>query len=291
MGPSGGGKTKSALRLATGIQRVSGGDIFVVDTEARRSLHYADEFKFRHVEFGAPFAPLDYLAAIEHCVKKGAGVIVVDSMSHEHEGPGGVLEMHEAEVQKLSKGDRDKANNVKMLAWSKPKSERRRLINSILQMKTNFIFCFRAKEKAKMPERGSKEQPGSRGFMPIAGEEFIYEMAACALLPPNSEGIPRWMTQHPEGEGLMIKIPGQFYDILNPKGQSAQLSEDIGEAMAQWSAGVMGDPQEVLDAISIAETVQQLRAVATANARKQWSDDDHKRIKAAIELRKAEIAP
>lgn len=79
MGPSGGGKTYSALRLATGIQRVSGGEIFVVDTEARRALHYADRFRFRHLAFAPPFGSLDYLAAIEHCAKKGAGVVIVDS--------------------------------------------------------------------------------------------------------------------------------------------------------------------------------------------------------------------
>jgi len=96
--PSGAGKTYSALRLATGIQRVVGGEIFVVDTESRRALHYAEQFKFKHVQFNAPFGPLDYLAAIEHCVREGAKTIVVDSLSHEHEGPGGVLEMHEQEI-------------------------------------------------------------------------------------------------------------------------------------------------------------------------------------------------
>lgn len=58
-GPSGGGKTFSALRLASGMQRVSGGDVYVVDTESKRALHYADKFKFRHLEFTAPFGPLD----------------------------------------------------------------------------------------------------------------------------------------------------------------------------------------------------------------------------------------
>ncbi len=38
MGPSGGGKTYSALRLAKGIQSVAGGDIYMIDTEARRGL-------------------------------------------------------------------------------------------------------------------------------------------------------------------------------------------------------------------------------------------------------------
>ena len=165
MGPSGGGKTFSALRLGTGMQRVSGGEIFVIDTEARRALHYADRFRFRHVVFEAPFSPLDYLAAIEHCVKRGAKTIIVDSMSHEHEGPGGVLEMHAAEVKRMAGGDTGKAERVKMLAWAKPKADRRRMINSILQVPCNFIFCFRAKEKLKI-ERGKEPEP--RGFMPLA---------------------------------------------------------------------------------------------------------------------------
>src|SRR5580698_6102572 len=88
MGPSGGGKTYSALRLATGIQEIAGGDIGVIDTEAKRALHYADFFKFQHLEFGAPFGSLDYLAAIRHFVDKGVKTIVVDSMTHEHSGVG-----------------------------------------------------------------------------------------------------------------------------------------------------------------------------------------------------------
>ena len=63
-GPSGSGKTYSALELATGIQSVTGGDIHVIDTEARRALHYADRFTFRHVQFDAPFASLDYVGSI-----------------------------------------------------------------------------------------------------------------------------------------------------------------------------------------------------------------------------------
>ena len=92
MGPSGSGKTYSALRLATGIQEVTGGDIYALDTEARRMLHYADRFRFQHVPFAAPFGSLDYLAALRFCVGQGGKTIIVDSMSHEHEGPGGLLD-------------------------------------------------------------------------------------------------------------------------------------------------------------------------------------------------------
>lgn len=230
VGPSGSGKTYSALRLATGIQRVTGGDIFVVDTEAKRALHYADKFRFRHLEFGAPFGPLDYLAAIEHCAKKGAKVIVVDSTSHEHEGPGGVLEMHEAEMQRMSRGNPDKAEKVKMLAWQRPKSERRRLLNTILQMPVSMVFCFRAKEKLKIiPGR----EPERQGWMPIAGEEFVFEMTANILLPPGSDGVPEWKPAE-VGSRSIVKLPAQFRQLFS---QAAPLSEEIGEAMARWAAG------------------------------------------------------
>ena len=167
VGPSGGGKTMSALRLATGVQRVTGGEIFVIDTEARRSLHYAKDFKFRHVPFSAPFGPLDYLAAIEHCVRRGAKVVIVDSMSHEHEGPGGVLESHAVETKRLAAAWKVTEKAAQMSAWAKPKGERRRMINSILQMPVSAIFCFRAKEKIKIV-KGKDPEP--LGFMPIAGE-------------------------------------------------------------------------------------------------------------------------
>jgi energy-coupling factor transporter ATP-binding protein EcfA2 len=241
VGPSGGGKTYSALRVATGIQRVTGGDIFVIDTESRRSLHYANQFKFRHVPFSAPFGPLDYLAAVEYCVKKGAKVIVVDSMSHEHEGPGGVLEQHSAEVDRLAGGDKNKAERVKMLAWSAPKQARRRMINTILQMPVSSIFCFRAKEKIKIE---SGQEPKPLGFMPIAGEEFIYEMTLNCLLLPKAGGVPTWQSREP-GELATMKLPAQFQQLFS---EAMPLSEDIGESMARWAEGGALSPFDKLAA-------------------------------------------
>lgn len=234
VGASGSGKTFSALRLATGIQRVSGGDIFGIDTEARRMLHYSDDFKFRHLEFKAPFGSLDYLAAIEHCYAKGAKTIIVDSTSHEHDGPGGVLESHESEMERLSKGNEAKRGSFTFLAWQKPKAERRRMINTILQMPVNLIFCFRAKDKMKPKGGGaSGNDPLKLGWMPIAGEEFVYEMTANVLLYPNGGGVPVWAPAE-SGEKVMIKLPRQFESIFV---DGEPLSEDVGEKLARWAAG------------------------------------------------------
>ena len=239
VGPSSGGKTVSALELAHGIQLVNGGDIGAIDTESKRMLHYADmpsfsdkskTFKFKHLPFGTPFSPLDYLAAIEHFYKKGIKTIIIDSMSHEHDGAGGVLEMHESELDRIAGNDWDKRNRASMLAWAKPKAERRQLINAILQYDVNFIFCFRAKEKVKMiPGR----PPETRGWQPIAGEEFVFEMTLNCLLPPGVNGVPEWEPEE-KAERQMIKLPAQFKNILTP---GKPLSIDIGRQLALWAEG------------------------------------------------------
>jgi ABC-type dipeptide/oligopeptide/nickel transport system ATPase subunit len=231
MGPSGSGKTYTALTLAEGIRSITGGDIYGIDTEARRMLHYADQFKFRHIQFDPPFGSFDYLAAIRHCVNKGAKVIVVDSMSHEHIGPGGYLLTQDAEVQRMAGDDYAKRERVKMAAWIKPASLRQQMITGILQMNVNFIFCFRAKEKTKPKKGGGIEE---MGFMPIAGEELLFEMTVNCLLPPKSNGAPQWRSDH-VGEKLMMKLPARFANIF-PEGKS--LDMETGRALAQWASGV-----------------------------------------------------
>jgi ABC-type oligopeptide transport system ATPase subunit len=229
-GPSGGGKTFSALRLATGIQSVTGGEIMVVDTEAKRALHYADKFKFQHVEFKAPFGSLDYLDVLTWSVhKKGAKIVVVDSMSHEHEGPGGYLDLHETELERKSGGDPDKAERVKWGAWALPAANRRALINGMLQLPASFVFCYRAKEKTTKEGKEIVQL----GFMPIAGDEFLFEMTVSALLLPNAGGVPTWKPEEP-GSAVMVKQPGQFKELFATR---EPLSEAHGRAIAEWARG------------------------------------------------------
>lgn len=288
--PSGAGKTFSALRLASGIQRVAGGEIFVLDTESRRSLHYADRFKFQHTPFGSPFGPLDYLAGIEHCIAKGAKTIIIDSASHEHEGPGGVLEIHEQEITRMMAAWNTSREKVQLGAWAKPKQERRRLINTLLQLPCNFILCFRAKEKLKV-EKG--KEPKEQGWMPIAGDEWIYEMTLNCLLLPNAGGVPTW---NPEGEGSqkIVKIPEQFRPLLLEKYLGQPLSEDIGQALALWAAGEAAnasdaDCDSAIASIRAAASQDALKKVAAGLRSKAWNDSQRERIAGALEARKAEL--
>lgn len=243
-GPSGGGKTFSALRLATGIQRVAGGKVAVIDTESKRALHYAESFAFHHIPFDAPFGPLDYREAIAFAIEQGAHTVVIDSMSHEHEGVGGVLEQHEAEVERLVRAWKGATeSSVTFPAWAKPKAARRALLNYILQVNVNLICCFRAKQKLQLPTKQQKadgqRDPIALGWMPIAGPEYAYEMTALGVLPPGAKGVPNWKPPEP-GSEMVTKRPQQFEAILQ---QGKSLSEDMGEQMALWAAG-KAKPQE-----------------------------------------------
>lgn len=234
VGPSGSGKTFTALRLAMGMQKVTPGPILFIDTENRRGLHYADNFQFKHMDFGAPFASLDYLAAMQEADRLKPSVIIVDSMSHEHEGPGGLVDFQAKELDRMAGEDWGKRERMQMLAWQKPKAARRQLLQGITRLNANVILCFRAGEKSK-PQKNDKGKTEivEQGFTPIAGPDFVYEMTCCALLRAGARGVPTWASDKP-GEHAAIKLPGQFRDLF-PSGEA--IGEAQGEALARWAVG------------------------------------------------------
>lgn len=225
-GPSRGGKTYSALRIATGMR--NGRPIFFIDTETSKALQYADKFEFMHYNLEAPFTPERYLEAITAAKDAGAGVIIVDSMSHEHEGPGGILEQHETELQRMAGDDWGKRERVKFTAWIKPKAAHNRFVNSVLQIDAHMIFCFRAKDKLAMTKNAAgKNEPVSMGWQPICADRFEYEMTSMLVLPESANGIPDLGAK---ASGLRAPL-----DEMIQAGQ--QLDEQLGQKLAAWAIG------------------------------------------------------
>jgi hypothetical protein len=116
------------------------------------------------------------------------------------------------------------------------------MLNTILQFNCNFIFCHRAKQKldwnAIDKATGKKLPPQPLGFMPIGDESWMFEMTMQCLLMPGCKGVPTWNPEMP-GEKESIKMPGFFEKAF---AGSPQLSEDLGEVMARWSAGTAQTP-------------------------------------------------
>jgi hypothetical protein len=232
-GGTGSGKTVSAMRLATGL---SGGKRFaVIDTENGRALHHADNFDFDCGQLRAPFSPMAYMEAIEAADAAGYPVIIVDSASHEHAGEGGLLDMHESELERLAGSDYKRREQCKMTAWIRPKGDHRRFVQKLLQVKAHLILCFRAeskievvKEDGKMKVVPKKSLVGLDGWVPICEKNLPFEATASFLLIADQPGIP-----HP------IKLP----DVLKPYFPPGKpIDEEAGRRVAAWAAGATDKP-------------------------------------------------
>jgi len=224
IGPPGGGKTLSSLKIAKGIQSVRGGDIVVIDTEGGRSRKYNDQIPFKIVEM-ANGRSNDFLDAIRAQLPSNPAAIVVDSMSDEHES---YLEWHDEMVPKMG--------NNEWAAWAKPKAARKQLISGILKIKTPLIFTFRAREKTKQnpdPNAKRNEKIINIGWQPVAPLEIVHTLDLTCILPPRADGVPVWKSDK-IGEDFIIKLPNYLAPFIHA---GEPLSEQMGAAFARWAKG------------------------------------------------------
>lgn len=221
-GASGSGKTYSALRLAKGMAPT--GKIAFIDTEARRGLHYADDFDFIHADMRPPFAPVRFVEAIRAAEAAGAEVVVIDSFSMEYDGEGGIMDW----------ADRLQSDGVKgPAAWKDPKAAHKKLMNALLQCRASIIFCLRADEKIEILRENGKTVVRPLGWMPICEKRFMFEMTASFTLTPDRPGIPHFDLPHK----LQRQHRGMFTD-------QEPISEDSGRALAEWAAGGSPPPSD-----------------------------------------------
>ncbi|HKV10737.1 MAG TPA: ATP-binding protein [Thermoanaerobaculia bacterium] len=248
-GPSFSGKSYSAGEIATGIQRVYGGQIYWVDTENDRALELharrGGPFTFRHVPFPQPQSPGEYEAVLDFCLKKeDCGVIIFDTMTHEHIA---LLNMMEDYMERKGVGDDwEKRDRLIWASQVVPKGQRKRLNERIAfgahrpdGRKVPIILLYRAQDKTK-PGKSKKEggdgKPVHKGWQAETTSDLPYYMTARFLLPPGSDGHPN-LSPDTEWERLAIKNPQQFRGWFKP---GFQLNRDIGEKLARWAMGTEG---------------------------------------------------
>lgn len=225
-GPSGGGKTMSALLLARGLVGPSG-RIVGVDTESGRMSLFADVIPggFSVIDLAEPFSPSRYQAAIE-AAEAGADCVVVDSLTHGWDGPMGVLDMHEKELDRMAGDNWGKREQCKMTAWIKPKMEQKRFVQRLLRLKCPLICCLRAQEKTHIQKnaQGKAEVYTDEFTSPIYDPRFIFELTI------NGEVYSR------DGVGGFVHWTKITHPGVRPilPGEGKQIDVAFGERLAQW---------------------------------------------------------
>ena len=173
-GPSGAGKTLSALLLAYGITN-DWSKIALIDTEHGRAKFYANRSDFETGEFlyqemSAPYSPDRYIAMVNEGAEAVGedGVVIVDSFSHAWDNEGGVLDIKE----NIEGGNGKKSFS----AWAEAGKIQNNLVNSILSVNCHMIITLRTKMAYAMEQNDNgKTVPVKIGLAPVQRENTEYE--------------------------------------------------------------------------------------------------------------------
>ncbi|MGB0096611.1 MAG: AAA family ATPase [Solirubrobacteraceae bacterium] len=228
-GPSGSGKTYSALLLARGL--AGDGKVVVIDTEHGRAQMYADvAAPWSWLDFDAPFSPERYIEALEAAEAQNPAVVVLDSMSHEYEGDGGLFDIQEEYLQSRAGDDQRKRAAMSFSAWNAAKIRHKKLLAHILRMRPHLIVCMRAADKIELIKKDGKLEAipkrtmtGVEGWEPITERRFPYELSASLLMLPSDPGLPK-----------PIKLPEPLRPLVP---LDRRLSVETGQRLAKWATG------------------------------------------------------
>ena len=213
MAPSGGGKTYSALRLATGmkeeLEKITGKPcrILMANTEGARGRYYANEFDYDIIDLVEPFNPEQFSEAIDFAVNEGYDILLMDSTSPEWDGKGGCLEL-----QQQAGGTYQ--------AWGKVTPRHNKFINAIADSPIHIIATMRGKDQYEV----SKDDRGKTSVQKLGvgakqRDGFEYEFTCTFLIDQktNCAEVQKDNTHIFEHEGATL------------------LTENHGKKIMQWA--------------------------------------------------------
>lgn len=180
IGPSGSGKTVSALLTAYGMMREAYPEaseeevwekIGVADTEHGRSLLYANETfgesrvgEFLHIDFEPPYSTARYNEAVQALKEAGCEVVIIDSLSHNWQGEGGIIETHA------------NMSGNSFQNWGKLSTETTDLIKTLTRNNVHILCTLRTKTEYVVEQNDKgKSAPRKIGTKPMQKDELEYE--------------------------------------------------------------------------------------------------------------------
>lgn len=239
-GPSGGGKTYTALAIAKGL----GGRVALIDTENQSASKYADVFDFDTLGL-TYFSPANYVEALMAAAKAGYSTCIIDSLSHSWMGVGGALEMAEDAAK------RSKSHNT-FTAWKSVTPEYNRLINAIIQSPMHIIATMRSKEAHVVEANESgKSTPRKVGLEAIAGKGIGYEFDIVLDVDAGGECVVS-KTRYSKLSGRVIRRPDDSLGV--------ELGQWLSDGVAESSP--VGKYLELASAMNSAPPGPELEAVA-----------------------------
>jgi AAA domain len=254
IGCSGSGKTVSALIVAYGMMKEAYPEasekeiwlkIGVVDTEHRRSKLYANlqigDVKigqFRHIDFPAPYTTERYNSAVVAMKQAGAEVIIVDSISHNWMGEGGIVEQH------------GQMSGNSFQNWGKLAPETTKLIKTLTQNDVHMLVTFRTKTEYVVESNSEgKMAPRKVGTKPVQKDEMEYEFMLNFSIDIDHIATPS-------------KDNTQMFE-----GKPQKLTAEVGHMLYKWlELGIDVKAEEEAKRTSL---IEQIKLIANDNKEAQ----------------------
>lgn len=237
-GPSGAGKTYSALLLAKGM----GGRIAVIDTEHESASLYAglpEIPEFETLNLAPPFTPERFTEAVKAAEAAGFDTLILDSITHEWNGSGGCLELVDEIARAKFKGN-------SWSAWNEVTPRHRDFLDALLRSPLHIIATMRSKTETAQTEENGRKKVVKLGMKSEQRDGFEYEMTV--VLDIVHDG--HFATATKDRTGLFTHSDPQ------------PISEQTGKQLLEWlETGEVGpDVAAILNSISNAASVDVLKA-------------------------------
>jgi len=279
-GPSGSGKTFTSLLIATGFIEAAqlagekAGRIAVIDTENETSAVYSEFFDFDVQPVKPPFTVKAYMTAIQEAIAAGYEMLVIDSISHEWSGKGGLLEQKEI-LDATGKGN-------SYTNWGTITKQHNAFIEAIVQAPIHIIVTMRSKQDYILTEGSNASgkavtKPQKVGLAPVQREGTEYEFYTVLSMSMNHaascskdrtglfDGREGWVPNKETGAELreflrkgkpleMVRPTeeGKMETVHTPAPAHAPLLETENEGLDAWK-------EQIYNSGSVA-VLEQLRA-------------------------------
>lgn len=240
-GPSGSGKTYSALLIAKGM----GGKVAVIDTERGSASLYSHLMDFDVLELFPPYRPEKFIDAIGEAIKAKYETLIIDSITHEWNGSGGILDLVDLAVKGSRSGN-------SFTAWNEITPRHRAFVDCILQCPAHVIATLRTKAAYILEEKGDKKVPRKVGMAPEQRDGIEYEFTTVLDISVDSH----------------IAMPSK--DRTGLFTDPGRITEETGAVIRDWLAsatqtGMTESAQaDHQAAIESATTIEDLNTALTA---------------------------
>lgn len=181
-GPSGAGKTYSALGLAHQL----GSRVAVIETEHESSALYASRFPHDIAALTPPFHPERYRELLEEAAAADYDVVIIDSLSPEWDGPGGCLAL-------ATEAEKRQRTPNRFTAWADVTPRHDALFSAINRVPCSVIATFRAKPAYDLvKDEHGKTKPVRRELPGIIGREegAGFEWDLLAVIDDRHQATP-----------------------------------------------------------------------------------------------------